>query len=140
MLAKWQRPTVDTKFSIDMDWWTENRRDIRVYMREVLCDECRAEYANYQGQDTIDWVDEQTGEVVQVDGLWQTIRTCCSQKPDYISPNTPVIDAIFRAFLANGNKPLSVKELYELLDRRPPAMLLRILTVGPVYMGIRPTR
>jgi hypothetical protein len=138
MAVKWQRPTIDTKFHIDMAWWQENQRDIRTYLREMLCDECRAEYTNYQSQEEIDWVDEQTGEVARVDGLWHSLRTCCSLKSGYISPNTPVIDAVFRTFLANGNKPLSIQELYEILDRRPPATLLRMLTVGPVYMGIRP--
>jgi hypothetical protein len=138
MAVKWQRPTIDTKFHIDMNWWQENHRDIRTYLREILCDECRAEYASYQNQEEVDWVDEQTGEVARVDGLWHSLRTCCSLKPGYISPNTPVIDAVFRTFLANGNKPLSIQELYEILDRRPPATLLRMLTVGSIYMGIRP--
>jgi len=140
MAVKWQRPTVDTRFHIDMDWWEENNRDIRVYMRDMLCPECRVNYAEGASQGEIDWVDEQTGEVRRVDGLWHTLRTCCSQRPAFITPHTPVIEAVFRTFLANGNKPLSVQELYELLDRRPPQTLLRILTAGPVYMGIRPVR
>jgi len=107
---------------------------------EALCEECRAAYQDYQGASEIDSVDEQTGEVHRVDGLLHVLRTCCSLKPDYISPSTPVIDAVFRTFLANGNTPLTIKELYEILDRRPPATLLRILTAGDVYMGIRPVR
>ena len=46
MPGKWQRPTVDTKFHIDMTWWQESGRDIRIYMREMLCEDCRAEYAS----------------------------------------------------------------------------------------------
>jgi hypothetical protein len=137
MVARWHRPTVDTKFHIDMRWWEESNRNIRVYMREALCDECRGDY---DGSDSgeIDWVDELTGEVTRVDGLVHALRTCCSMKPSYITPSTPIIDAVFRTFLANGNRPLTVRELYELLDRRPPEVLLRMLTAGPVYMGIRP--
>ncbi|MBC7239451.1 MAG: hypothetical protein H5T71_05065, partial [Chloroflexi bacterium] len=74
----------------------------------------------------------------RIDSLWHSLRTCCSKRPNYITPNMPIVEAVFRTFLANGNKPLSVNELYELLDRRPPQVLLRILTAGPVYMGIRP--
>jgi hypothetical protein len=141
MAVRWQRPTVDSRFHIDMDWWKENNRDIRVYMRDMLCPECRVNYAQAAASlGEIDWVDEQTGEVMRVDGLWHSLRTCCSQRPFFITPHTPVIEAVFRTFLANGNKPLSVQELYELLDRRPPQTLLRILTAGPVYMGIRPVR
>ena len=140
MAVKWQRPTVDTRFHIDLDWWRENNRDIRVYMRDMLCPECRVSYSEGALQGEIDWVDEQTAEVRRVDGLWHTLRTCCSQRSSFIAPHTPVIEAVFRTFVANGNKPLSVQELYELLDRRPPQTLLRILTAGPVYMGIRPVR
>lgn len=140
MSASWQRPTVDTKFHIDFDWWRQQKRDIHVYMRELLCDECRATYSSQKGEPEVDWIDEETGEVTQVDGLWHSLRTCCSTKPGFITPDIPILDAIFRTFLANGNQPLSVNELYEKLDHRPPATLLRMLTAGPVYLGIRPVR
>jgi hypothetical protein len=142
MAPRWSRPTVDTRFHIDMRWWEEEEgRDIRVYMREALCDESRIDLAGMdQAQDVIDWVDEETGEVQRVDALWHAIRTCCSLKRDYIGPSSPVVDAVFRTFLANGNRPLTMRELYELLDRRPPETLLRIFTSGTVYMGIRPVR
>ena len=140
MVVKWRRPTVETKFHIDMGWWERNQRDIRVYIREALCEECRAQFASYANGQEIDAVDEQTGEVTQVDGLWHSLRTCCSTKPGFITPDIPILDAIFRTFLANGNQPLSVNELYEKLDHRPPATLLRMLTAGPVYLGIRPVR
>ncbi len=141
MAARWSRPTVDTKFHIDLDWWQAREgRDLRVYMREALCDECRSDLGDGDQDENVDWVDDETGEVKQVDAVWHSIRTCCSLKKDYITPNTPVVDAVFRTFLANGNKPLSMEELYELLDRRPPSMLLRIFVGGQVYMGIRPVR
>jgi len=73
-----------------------------------------------------------------VDALYHSIQTCCSLKPGYITPTTPIVESIFRTFVANGNQPLSIRELYELLDRRPPEVLLRILTAGPIYLGIRP--
>ncbi len=140
MSASWQRPTVETKFHIDFDWWQQQKRDIHVYMRELLCDECRATYSSHKGEPEVDWIDEETGEVTQVDGLWHSLRTCCSTKPGFITPDLPILDAIFRTFLANGNQPLSVNELYEKLDHRPPATLLRMLTAGQVYLGIRPVR
>jgi hypothetical protein len=139
MAARWSRPTVDTKFHIDMGWWDEEEgRDIRVYIREALCDECKAALGDAQDLQDVDWVDDETAEVQRVDALWHSIRTCCSLKRNYITPESPVVDAVFRTFLANGNKPLTMRELYELLDRRPPQQLLRIFTVGQVYMGIRP--
>lgn len=138
MALTWQRPTVETKFHIDMEWWEENHRDIRVYILDMLCPECRLAHPTVDNTSEVDWVDEETGEVTRVDSLWHSLRTCCSKRPNYITPDMPIIEAVFRTFLANGNKPLSVKELYELLDRRPPEVILRILTAGTIYMGIRP--
>jgi len=138
MAKRWRLPTVDTQFWIDMEWWDDQDRDIRVYMRELLCDSCRSEYAeSVLSDEEVDWVDEETGEVTRVDALWHTIRTCCSVKPGYVTPTTPMVDALFRTFLANGNMPLTVRELYERLDRRPPKIWLRVLS-SKVQMGIRP--
>ena len=139
MAVLWQRPTVNTRFHIDLAWWEAQGRDIRVFVREMLCDECADSAGTVlDSAEEIDWVDEETGQVSRVDPLWHSLRTCCSLKADYIMPNTTVVDAVFCTFLANGNQPLTIVELYELLDRRPPATLLRLLTVGRVYMGIRP--
>lgn len=132
------RSDVNTKFHIDLNWWAKNHKDIRLYMQNALCPECREDFASYDLEEQIDWVDEETGEVSQVDPLWHTIRVCCSQKPDYITEDTPVIDAIFMTFLSNGNKPLSVIELHRSIGKRPPETLLRMLTGGQTYLGLRP--
>ena len=86
----------------------------------------------------VDMVDPDTAEVTKANVLWEAIRACCSSKPDYITADTPLLDGIFRLFLTNGNQPLSILELHERLDKKPPEMILRMLTKGQVYMGIRP--
>ena len=121
-----------------MQWWQESQLDFRFYVREALCPRHQAEFPNLDEAEEVDWVNEQTGEVTRVDGLWQALREHCMNEPDYINANTPLIDAVFRTFLANGNQPLSIMELHDKLDRRPPEMLLRMLTGGKVYLGIRP--
>ncbi len=137
-MVKWQRPTVDTKFHIDLEWWQKQNKDIRIYLQQSLCAECRESYGQIRTLGEVDSVDLATGEVTREDPLWSTLRTCCSTKPGYITPSTPIIDSIFLTFVANGNKPLSPNELYERLDRRPPEMILRMLTGGQVFLGIRP--
>lgn len=132
------RPSVDTKFHIDFSWWEKQNKDIRVFMRELLCPESREAAAAAPDRQMVDMVDPETAEVTQVDALWEAIRACCSHKPDYLAPDTPILDSIFRVFLANGNQPLSILELHERLDKRPPDVILRILTRGQVYMGIKP--
>jgi hypothetical protein len=41
------------------------------------------------------------------------IRTCCSKRRDYITPETPVLEAIFRILLATSNQPVEVERLRE---------------------------
>jgi len=136
--VKVPRLTVDTKFHIDFQWWDKQNKDIHVFMRDLLCTECRQTVDSAAPGQTLDVVDPETGEVTQVDSLWEAIRACCALKPDYITADTPLLDSIFRTFLANGNKPLSVSELHERLDKRPPDVILRMLTKGQVFMGIKP--
>ena len=141
MPQKWQRATIDTGFHIDLSWWSDQDRDIRTLVRDMLCEECQDTYSGLVAESTdVDWVDEQTGEVTVVDALWHALRSCCGQRPDFVSSSTPIIEAVFRTFLANGNRSLTIQQLHEQLDKRPPQTLLRMLTRGPVYLGIRPIR
>jgi hypothetical protein len=49
------------------------------------------------------------------------------------------VDAVFRAFLANGNKALTSNELSRVINR-PAQTILRTLagSTGQIYKGIRP--
>jgi hypothetical protein len=136
-MDRWVKPTVNTKFHIDFDWWEEKGRNFRIYLLSHLCSECQERYKNYQEAELIDWVDADTAEVMQVDGLWHSLRTCCSLKPDYIGELTPLTTAIFRTFLANGNEPLSPMEL-ENRVHRPAETILRTIGGFQVYNGIKP--
>jgi hypothetical protein len=136
-MAKWIKPTVDTKFHIDFDWWEETGRYLRVHLFSNLCKECQDRYRNYQETELIDWIDPNTAEVTQVDGLWHSLRTDCSLKPDYVNDSTPLTTAIFRTFLANGNEPLSAVELSSRLHRAPE-VILRTIGGLQVYNGIKP--
>jgi hypothetical protein len=137
-MVRGRKPDINTKFHIDFDWWAEGNRNFRVILHSHLCPECRALYPDYRQAKDIDWIDQETAEVRKVDGLWQCLRTHCSHRPDYISSTTPLTSAIFRVFLANENSPLSSKELYEIIGRKDPATLLRLLTGSEAYKGIRP--
>ncbi len=136
-MAKWIKPTVDTKYHIDFDWWSKERRNFRLHLLSHLCAECQARFENYEEAELVDWIDEDTAEVTQVDGLWHSLRTCCSLKPDYINEHTPLTTAVFRVFLANGNQPLSSVELAERLHR-PAATILRTIGGFRIYSGIKP--
>ena len=136
-MARYVKPTLDTKFHIDFDWWQQKGGNLRVYLQSQLCPECRDKYANSPPEE-IDWVSLDTGEVRRVDGLWHMIRTHCSQQPDYIAEHTPLTTAIFRIFLANDNTPLTPSGLHQILGRKSPELILRTVGGRQIYMGIRP--
>ena len=137
-MVKWIKPNLETKFHIDFDWWDREGRDLRVYLQSHLCPECKVTYSNHRGSEEVDWIDPDTAEVTRVDALWQSLRTHCSQRPDFITENIPLTDAVFRVFLANGNAPLSPIELHEILGRYTSEVILRTLGGRRIYQGIRP--
>jgi hypothetical protein len=136
-MARWTRPTIDTKFCVDFDWWDEVGRDLRVHLHQHLCKSCREVYPTHVGSETVDWIDPDTAEVQSVDGLWHTLRTHCSLQQDYVVDEMPLTDAVFRVFLSNGNAPLTPVELATKIHR-PPERILRVLGRGHIYDGIRP--
>lgn len=136
-MARYVKPTLDTKFHIDFDWWRQQGKNLRVHLFSQLCPECQAEYAD-SAPEEFDWVSLDTGEIMRVDILWHVIRTHCSQQPDYITDHTPLTTALFRIFLANDNTPLTPSGLHQVLGRKSPSLILRTIGRHQVYMGIKP--
>ncbi len=131
------KPTVQTHFHIDYDWWSKNDRDWRVYLRSNLCIEHREAFADVDVEEQVDWVDPDTAEVQRVDGLQHVLITHCAKQPDFIDSRSTLVDATFRIFLANGNTPLNSLELSERLGR-PAMTILRTFSGARVYKGLRP--
>ena len=132
-----KRPTVNTRFHIDLGWWTQEERNFRVELLSHLCPACREGFHSHRDTEMIDWVDPDTAEVRRVDGLWHSVQTCCSQRADFVSSDTSLATAVFRVFLANGNQPLSPVEIWQRLARRDPETILRLLVKGRSYYGIQ---
>jgi len=131
------KPTLQTRFHIDFDWWSQNDRNWRIHMQGLLCSEHREAFANLNGNELVDWVDPETAEVQQVDGLQHVLITHCAQAEGFITEHTSMVEAVFRLFLANGNTPMTPVELAEQLGRRPE-VILRTLSGLRVYKGLRP--
>jgi len=132
-------PTRSTKFHIDYAWWQRADRELRVYLQSHLCPDHQAVYASSTDADPVDWVDPDTAEVQRVDGLQQTLRVHCATQPGYLTEHTSLVDAVFRVFLANLNRPLTPDELAERVHR-PANTILRTLAGQRVYKGLRPYR
>jgi hypothetical protein len=131
------KPTLNTRFHIDFDWWSKNDRSWRVYLRSNLCPEHQKMFEEDQADEEVDWVDPQTAEVQKVDGLQHVLITHCAKQEDFIPEHSTLVDAAFRVFLANGNAPLTPIELSDRLHR-PAETILKTISGVRVYKGIRP--
>ncbi len=130
------KPTLETRFHIDYDWWEREGQDLRVYLLSHLDPAQRDFFAANRDIEEIDWIDPATGEVTRVDALQRALMEA-SRQPDFISPRTSLVDAVFRVFLANNNTPLTPVELGEITGR-DPRTILRTLSGTTVYKGLRP--
>lgn len=131
------KPTIDTPFHIDFDWWKQHERSWRIFLLGYLCAEHQVAFANSDENMIVDWVDPQTAEVRPVDGLQHILITHCARQPEFVTSNAPMVDLVFRALLANGNTPMTPRELSERINR-PAETILRTLAGATVYKGIRP--
>lgn len=130
------KPTRDTQFYIDLNWWAQSGQDLRMVLMQ-LCEEFGDAEAAVDVEREVDWIDPQTGEVQRVDGLMYTVLSRCSQHSDFITSRTALIEAVFRALLAGGNRPMTPVELAERTGRSAD-MILRTLSGRVIYKGIRP--
>lgn len=131
------KPSLQTPFHIDFDWWQKNERDWHVYLRSLLCPEHQEVFADVQEGEMIDWVDPKTAEVKSVDGIQHTLMSHCARRPEFVTEQTAIVEAVFRLFLTNDNNPMTAEELGIRLNR-PPQTILRTLSGPRVYKGLRP--
>jgi hypothetical protein len=131
------KPTLQTRYHIDFDWWGQSDRDWRVHLSSLLCPEHQEAFSDFKADEMVDWVDPDTAEVQRVDGLQHVLISHCAKEEGFISERTALVDAVFRLFLANGNDPMTISDLAERLGR-PPSVLLKTLSGGRVYRGLRP--
>ncbi len=131
------KPNLDTPFHIDFDWWQQNDRDWRVYLRSLMCEDHQEIFTNWQDGQVPDWIDPKTAEVKVVDGLQHTLMSHCALEPEFFSERTSLVESAFRLFLINGNQPMSSRELSQELGR-PEMTILKTLAGLRVYRGLRP--
>ncbi|HLA88247.1 MAG TPA: hypothetical protein VJL10_09500 [Anaerolineales bacterium] len=131
------KPTVNTPFHVDFQWWKKNERDWHVYLRSLLCTDHQEAFSNVEEGETIDWVDPVTAEVKPMDGIQNAVITHCVKQPGFLTEQTALVEAVFRLFLTNGNIPMTSQELGTRLNRAPET-ILRTLAGPRVYKGLRP--
>lgn len=131
------KPTLETRFYIDYSWWDRSEEgDLDTYLLSHLLPEQRDNISHSGERRTIDYIDPDTGEVFQLDELKLAIKLA-AEDPQFINPHTSLVDSVFRVFLANGNLPLTPRELAERTGR-DATTILKTLSGTRIYKGIRP--
>ena len=131
------KPTCNTPFHIDFEWWKDHDSDWRVFLIGLLCPKHQSIYSNLDENIIIDYIDPITAEVKSVDGLLHTLLNHCAKQPEFISTGSSLVSIVFRIFLSNNNAPLSALMLSNLVNK--PANTILMTLSGPnVYKGIRP--
>lgn len=130
-----KRPTAETKFSIDYDWWERSDLDLKTYLttRLSLGEEVNLDIDVAE----VDLIDSVTGEVHRVDGFQYVVQAYFSQLPADFATRTSLVDAVFCILLANANQPMSAQEIADRVERSVDT-ILRTLAGPKVYQGIRP--
>ena len=119
------------RWFINFDWYQQSNRSISTLARDYLCPECRKRLIASETE-------------ISQDELLSTIRDCCSKTPDFITSRLPILETMFRIFLANGNQPLELEELGKELSEklegdtyRTSAEVLSRLLSHDQYYGLR---
>ena len=93
------------RWFIDLNWLEQNNRSFLALAQGCLCPKCRER------------LEVSKGEISAAD-LLATIKDCCSKTPGFVTDRSPILESVFRLFLANGNQPLDLKELGKHLTER----------------------
>ena len=90
---------------IDLDWLEQNNRSFLALAQGCLCPKCLGRLE--KGKKQFSPAD-----------LLTNIKGCCSKTPEFFVDRPPILESIFRIFLANGNQPLGLEELSKRLAER----------------------
>ena len=119
---------VSQRWFIDLDWHQQSNRSFFALAQGCLCPKCQ---------------ERLKGEISAAD-LLTTIKDCCSKTPDFITGSLPILESVFRLFLANGNQPLDLEELGRQLSEwrggdtyRTSAEILSRLLASDQHYGLR---
>ena len=111
---------------IDISWYEQYRCSLFVLAQSSLCGKCRKKLK---------------GELAPAE-LMANIKKCCSRTTGYITSDQPLMESVFRIFLAGGNQTMSLSQLKDQLEaRRGGTLSLSLPALGRLldrdrYYGI----
>lgn len=138
-------------YAIDRQWYQERDRSFVVVALSRMCPSCRHQFevksepprpSKKKGKSA-------TASAIGARGQepFTVFENCCGTAEDFLRPDLPLLEAIFRLFLARGNRPLTAEEISEQLRERwggvtkrrdlSPSLIRRVMD-GDEFYGLRP--
>lgn len=137
MIAQEEAAASERKYEISESAAEETGRSLPLLVHRRLCWMCRQE-------------SEGLAEALasEPDEFMEKISDHCSQEPDYLLPDTPMKEAVFRIILSRRNAPSTAAEISETLSEKwmatqfqrdtTPRVITRLLDSARDYYCIAP--
>ena len=111
----------DTQYAINTDWFEQQNFVFEEFAQARMCESC-VQRADEEVEERYTVFDQKSGRAsfdirrarYGADPM-RVIRDDCSKKRNYITPDMPTLEVVFRVLLANGNAPMRVAEVREQL-------------------------
>lgn len=147
-----QVPAEPKKYYIDTNWYDKAGRSFRTVVEKRFCASCKAKLGT-ETEERLPVIDPKSGRVVYEtrtvpfgSNPLAVIRGCCGKERGYITADMPVLEAVFRVFLLNGNQPAELETVRDELSQwftltlkshgYSPDLLARLIA-NDDYYGLR---
>ncbi|MCC6175142.1 MAG: hypothetical protein IT305_07545 [Chloroflexi bacterium] len=121
MMEDTEREQSHVHYVIDVDWFAQRGFSFNDVLQARMCESC-AGRLDEEVEERHTVLDKKTGRATfdirrtkYGENALRVIHDCCSKKRNYITPDMPTLEAVFRVFLANGNTPMTVDVIREQL-------------------------
>ncbi|MDP2719848.1 MAG: hypothetical protein U1D67_08005 [Dehalococcoidia bacterium] len=120
-----------TQYNIDLDWFDRKRMSFVTVATERMCSACLEKHPP-----------DDKGNPQKIIKM---ISDHCQKDENYIHDEQPVAESIFRVFLSNNNKPLTIADIVEKLNQHrgastvsPTPETVERLLETPLFFGMGP--
>ncbi|OGG56319.1 MAG: hypothetical protein A3F84_01635 [Candidatus Handelsmanbacteria bacterium RIFCSPLOWO2_12_FULL_64_10] len=127
----------EERYFIDADWHEQQGLSFSDVVRERMCIQCQRRIGE-DIEERYPVVDRKTRKVTYELRRVQygarpvaVIRDCCAHKQQFVVPDMPVLEAIFRILLANGNQPMPLEHIRDQLREWCPTGRCQWLLLPP---------
>src|SRR3712207_992640 len=108
-----------TMYYIDTSWFEENNFSFEDFAQSRMCESCAGRVSE-EIEERFTVMDKKTGratfdfrKIRYGANPAKVLRECCSKRKDYVLPDIPTLEAIFRVYLASGNQPMPLERVRE---------------------------